>query len=186
MKEVFDRIYRDNLWNGTESMSGPGSSVEATHPLLEALDGILSDKEIESVLDVGCGDGNWMPQLPGYIGLDISGEAIERSQTRHPGRAYILDTGEPFPTCDLVIMRQVMQHLSLADGLKLLARVRESGARWLLATSYRMGANRDIVSGDGYHINLEQAPFSLGEPDRWIPDGVGSWALDCRLGLWQI
>jgi hypothetical protein len=80
-----------------------------------------------------------------------------------------------------------MQHLSLAEGTRLLDRVRASGARWVLATTYLMGSNKDIANGRVYWPNLCALPFNLGEPERLLEDEGGAPSgLRCRLGLWQL
>jgi len=44
----------------------------------------------ETVLDVGCGDGNLLPLLPPcvYTGIDMVPEFIERARNRFPGREF--------------------------------------------------------------------------------------------------
>jgi hypothetical protein len=80
-----------------------------------------------------------------------------------------------------------MQHLSLAEGTRLLNRVRESGAQWLLATTYLMGSNRDIANGRVYWPDLRAQPFNLGDPVGLLEDEGGAVVgLQCRLGLWPI
>ena len=75
---VWGRIYTENIWHGVESLSGPGSGSAATRHVAPAIVSLVERYGITSVLDVGCGDGFWMPDLPGYIGLDVSPVAIER------------------------------------------------------------------------------------------------------------
>jgi SAM-dependent methyltransferase len=187
VNEVFDEIYRSNAWEGVESLSGPGSGSDATRALIPQLLALIERLEVKSVLDVGCGDGYWTPDLPGYIGVDVSQMAIDLARVRHPERDYRIDLeGAPLERCDLALVRHVMQHLSLEDGRWLLTRVRASGAQWLLATTYMKGANRNVETGDGYHIDLRKPPFDLGEPAQTLADPGGSWDLDCRLGLWAL
>jgi SAM-dependent methyltransferase len=184
---VFDRIYRVNYWGGTESLSGRGSGTEATKALAVDLLDLIAALDVTSVLDLGCGDGFWMPPLPGYIGVDVSAVALRSAQARHPEREYRLDDGTPYPRRELVIARHVMQHLSLAEGTRLLNRVRASGAQWLLATTYLMGSNRDIANGRVYWPDLRAQPFNLGDPVSLLEDEGGAVVgLQCRLGLWPI
>jgi SAM-dependent methyltransferase len=184
---VFDRIYRVNYWGGTESLSGRGSGTEATKALTVDLLDLIAALDVTSVLDLGCGDGFWMPPLPGYIGVDVSAVALTSARARHPEREYRLDDGTPYPRRELVIARHVMQHLSLAEGTRLLNRVRESGAQWLLATTYLMGSNRDIANGRVYWPDLRAQPFNLGDPVSLLEDEGGAVVgLQCRLGLWPI
>src|SRR5947207_15489029 len=59
-ERVFTRIYRDGAWGGKESISGPGSDSSQTHVIIEALPRLLDELSIETMLDVPCGDWNWM------------------------------------------------------------------------------------------------------------------------------
>ena len=169
MTSVFDRIYRENLWNGVESRSGPGSGPVATRRVALALRALVDEGDIASVLDVGCGDGYWMPGLPGYVGFDASREALRIARRRHPHRNYT--SVWPDRSFDLVICRDVMQHLPLADGVELLERIRATGSRRLLASTYVGGENVDIAPGEAYSPDLTAPPFDLPEPDAAIFDG---------------
>ena len=189
---VFEEIYRKNGWNGRESRSGPGSGTESTAKLAAFLPEFCQDAELESVLDVGCGDGFWMPNLPGYVGVDVSPYAIGAAESRHPGRDYrVLDAvREELPRgFDLVIVRDVIQHLPLADGKALVENARASG-RLLLCSTYINGRNRDIAPGECYTPDMQADPFNLGPWLEIEPDGWGwadrTWEQDAtkRLALW--
>ena len=80
---VFEDIYRINAWNGVESKSGPGSGPVATAHVAAAIVELVDELGARSVLDAACGDGYWMPDLPGYTGIDIAPEAIRIAQRRH-------------------------------------------------------------------------------------------------------
>ena len=189
---VFDRIYEQHLWSGSESRSGKGAGQVARDLLAPAVSALVMDLGVRTVLDAGCGDGYWMPPLPGYIGLDVSAQAIALSRERHPDRVYVHDIGGPLPQCELVISRCVMQHMSLSDGVAHLVRIRESGARWLLATTYLRGKNMDmapegIAAGGGYWPDLQRPPFSMGLIVRSIPDGqTDDYDMGCLLALWAL
>ena len=69
-----------------------------------------------------------------------------------------------------------MQHLSLRRGEVFVRRLKESGARYLLSTTWPRRKNKDIKrDGDpGYWNNLQAPPFSLPAPeecDRRRSDG---------------
>lgn len=200
---VFDRIYRRNLWNGVESRSGPGSGSVPTQPVADWLARFVQERSVRSVLDIGCGDNWWMPDLPRYLGIDVSREAIRRAQRNRPGRRFRIHDatrGLPRGIWDLVIVRDVLQHLPLRDGMDLLGHVmKRRRTRFLLASTYTgasgyaaRGVNVDITQGDCYTNDLTSAPFSLPAPSLTIPDG---W--DYRragvvrdpakvLGLWEL
>lgn len=186
---VFDRIYRHNLWHGDESRSGPGSGPTATRPIIAALLGIVDELGIDSVLDVGCGDGYWMPDLPGYVGFDWSTVALQLARDRHPERDY---TGTwPERQFDLIVCRDVMQHLPLDAGMDLLARIRRSG-RWALLSTYVGGTNVDIDAGDAYCPDLQAPPFDMPVAERLVFDGYHYHPTDQlrdgrkHLALWKL
>jgi SAM-dependent methyltransferase len=191
--DVFDRIYRTNAWQGVESRSGPGSGSSATARVAGEIVRLVDELGVTSVLDIGCGDGYWMPDLPGYVGVDISAEAIALARTRHPGRTYIHQPRlQRFDGYDLVITRDAIQHLPLAEGVRLVQVVQRSLARWLLASTFIGGSNVDVAAGDAYSPDLTVPPFALGAPELLIFDGWGyedgSLVRDPRkhLGLWPL
>lgn len=197
---VFDRIYARNVWNGRVSLSGPGSDPNATKMLAGVLSALASELEIESFVNAGCGDDLWTPALPGYVGIDGVGLAIARARRRHPERTYLVgDIRESVPRGNLVLLRDVVQHLPLEDGVRILSRIRESGSSWLLASTYSGPSprhpgrvNADVAPGDYYCPDLTAPPFDLPEPERVYPDGFdyddptriadpSKW-----LGLWRL
>jgi SAM-dependent methyltransferase len=191
---VWGTIYERNVWAGSESLSGPGSGSAATRHVGPAIVSLVERYGITSVLDVGCGDAFWLPELPGYVGLDVSHVALERARLRHPERRYHLgDIRDMDVSADLVILRDVVQHLELAPGVGLVRAARGRG-RYLLASTYRGGANVGcsqgaLLRGWAYDNDLEAEPFSLGEPIEVIPDGYaydGDAVRDPRkvLALW--
>lgn len=200
-ESVFDDIYRRNAWNGVESLSGPGSGSAPTKNLTAALLELVTQLDIKTVFDAACGDGFWMPDLPGYMGIDISGEAVAKAKARHPHRIY--DRGDIrtylIPKVDLLICRDVIQHLSFADGLDVLNAIKKAAPKWALLSTYINTENIDIEpavtsSGMGYCPDLTKPPFSMPPPERHIPDGYG-WepenadqVRDPRkmLGLWRL
>jgi SAM-dependent methyltransferase len=193
IEDVFPDIYRRNRWNGVESKSGPGSGSAATQLIRQAITEMVAELGVASVLDVACGDGFWMPDLPGYVGMDIVPEAIATARRRHPDRTYALGDARfvPVRAFDLVVCRDAMQHLPLADVSLIIANLRASGSRWLLASTYRGSVNVNVPAGGFYCPNLEAEPFLLGEPVRLIFDGYGYARPDVRdpakhLGLWML
>ena len=189
--QIFTSVYRRNAWNGRETRSGPGSGTEATAALREWLPGVLEELGVGSVLDAGCGEATWQPELPGYIGADIVREAVLAARKRHPERTYVLADicRDDLPRTAAVFCRDALQHLSLSDGLAALQNFRRSGANWLIASSHQGEVNRDVPSGGWYPSNLEAAPFGLGKPARTLFDG--RWEGQDRyphkiIGAWEL
>lgn len=187
LRGVFDEIYRTNAWNGTETRSGPGSNLEATAGLRRALLELVDELQIRSVVDAACGEGNWQPDLPDYVGLDVALEAVLGARARHPDREYHLwDVRKSCPEADLVICRDAMQHLSLADGRAMLESMRHSGSRYLFASTFLGGLNEDIVTGGAYSPDLEQPPFSMPPAIRYVADPSDKRDSRKFMGLWTL
>ena len=187
----FREAYRSRAWVSSKdqlSRSGLGSETSATRTIVEALPALLVRLGCETLLDVGCGDWNWMREvrLPcDYIGIDIVPEVIEANR-RFERVGVAFKVGDAIqghlPEADVVLCREVLFHLSFRDSLAALTNIRAAG-RWLLATSDAgIWFNSDIATGDYRRVNLERAPYRLPRPRAVISDeGV------CRgrvLALW--
>lgn len=178
---TFEDIYRTNAWQGEESLSGPGSGSAATRQVIPWIRMLIQQEVILSVLDIGCGDGFWMPDLTvRYTGIDPSQTAIDRARARHedagrtPGRwRYIVADAAKVPLehHELVIVRDVFQHLSFAEGRALLDNLWTAQPFFLLASTYPGRTNRDIRTGDSYTPDLTKTPFNLPQPELLIFDG---------------
>jgi hypothetical protein len=170
---IFDRLYKRNGWNGEDTRAGPGSSLKATDLIQRELPRFCKEFGITSVTDAGCNDSLWQPDLPNYIGVDIVPSAIDASRRRHPDRAYTVADicVDELPPADAILCRDVMQHLSYADGLSALNNFRRTGAKFLIASMYTRGRNEDVPTGGYYQIDLREAPFWMGAPIWAVADG---------------
>jgi len=194
---VFDRIYKDNVWNGIDSRSGPGSGIVPTRHVGEFIDQFVAQESIHTMLDFGCGDCNWMSNIPGYLGVDVSQEAIRLAQRKHPFRAFRVITGvrDLLGThWDMVFSRDVMQHSSTERNRDFLAAIASFDPRWMMLSTYRDGINDSIEDGAYFRINLNAEPYNLLEPDIWVPDGFDYFS-DTRnadrdpgrfMGVWRM
>ena len=197
MTNVFEEIYLTNVWGNSESHSGHGSSASATRFLRTALSQLLSDLGVKSMVDVPCGDFNWMRLLDppvDYFGADIVPQLIEANQQKYsrPGRAFGLlnIVTDPLPRADLVFSRDLLVHLSDRDIRAALQNIFDSGARYLVATTFTSrDKNVDIPTGLWRTLNLQRPPFSFPPPIRLInehcEEGDGLWADKC-LGVWAV
>lgn len=198
MRETFEAIYRDRGWGDVESVSGPGSSRAGVADFLGELLALIDELGVRTLVDAPCGDFNWADALAEhvdhYIGVDIVPELVSRLQRQAsgPGREFrCLDlTSDPLPAGDLVLCRDCLVHFSEFDVWRAFANLRQSGARWLLTTTF-VGdrVNEDVVTGDWRPLNLERPPFRLPPAHRYIDERClhtgGIWA-DKSLGLWEI
>jgi hypothetical protein len=197
-RQRFADTYARNYWGGDESRSGPGSSVARTAAVREMLPILCRELEVHTLLDVPCGDMNWMQyvDLPGvrYIGADIVPALISANAERFggPSRSFMaLDVvASAPPRVDLVLCRDLLVHLSFQDIARALNNLRQSGSEWLLTTTFNEHAeNDDLAARDWRPLNLERPPFVFPAPRRHIlehsTENDGRYA-DKSLGLWRI
>src|SRR5210317_1826361 len=73
-EKVFSDIYRKRIWDNLGSVSGDSSTPEGTEKLRKELSEILKEYRINSILDIPCGDFNWMSKFEmkgiSYTGAD--------------------------------------------------------------------------------------------------------------------
>jgi hypothetical protein len=188
---IFAHIYRRQLWGGGETVSGDGSTLAGTESLRTALPSVLRRLGVRTLLDIPCGDFNWMRKaeldLDEYVGADIVPELVAKLQREDatPKRRFVvLDiVADSLPVTDAVICRDCLIHLSNADAAAALANIRRSGARWLLSSTYPdVTVNRDIITGWFRPLNLCRPPFNLPPPSEMIPEPLHKRAI----GIWEL
>ncbi len=188
----FAKIYETNYWANSESRSGEGSTLEATRDVRLAVEKFVIEHGVESILDVPCGDFNWMRHtdinIP-YIGGDIVEDLIRRNREQHGRRGCsfeVIDlTRSKLPKCSLVFSRDCLNHLSIADIRLAIANICYSGAKYLAVTQFpRQGINRDQESGFNYReLNFQIAPFSWPDPIAIFEE---SSHLGKHIAFWKI
>lgn len=194
--DVFNLIYAKNIWGSEESCSGFGSTLRETENLRLELPALLRQLQIHSLLDIPCGDFNWMKNVElgslRYTGADIVPELIQETARLHANgnREFLcLDLlTDPLPNRDAILCRDCLVHLPNKAVLQALANIRASGARYLLATTFPGHlANDDIALGFWRPINLERPPFNLPPPVALLHEGNTDPAFaDKSLGVWRI
>lgn len=195
----FERIERTNLWGAASSVSGLGSEDIATAAIRDALAPLLQRLGVRTLLDAPCGDAGWIGRTKldlEYIGIDIVPSLIEANNRRVvggelPGRFLVADiTRDVLPRADLILCRDCLVHLSFQNIARATARFRESGAQFLLATTFpEWQDNCDCEDGDWRALNMARGPFDWPAPRELInercEEAEGGWR-DKSLGLWQL
>jgi hypothetical protein len=195
----FERIERTNLWGAASSVSGLGSENPATAAIREALPPLLQRLGVRSLLDAPCGDAGWIGRMKldvDYTGIDIVPSLIEANNQRASrgelaGHFRVADiTRDPLPLADMILCRDCLVHLSFKNIARAVSRFRESGARFLLVTTFpEWDGNRDCEDGDWRALNMVKAPFNWPAPRALInercEEGGGGWR-DKSLGLWRL
>jgi 2-polyprenyl-3-methyl-5-hydroxy-6-metoxy-1,4-benzoquinol methylase len=195
MKDVFTRIFRDNEWKDDESVSGHGSTLGATEVIRRELPKLFAEFHMKSLLDIPCGDMNWIAGLLvdenfEYIGADIVPELIDQNINKnYPSdniQFRVLDiTRDELPKVDMILVRDLLGHFSDVDLALAINNIKRSGAKYLLATTFPSAFNTvRIQTGQWRGINLD---YYCGLPPsiRMINEGNQMFRDKC-LGLWQL
>lgn len=196
-EEIFKLINERNHW-AASSKSGPGSDDEQTAEIRKRLPQIIDEFNVKTLLDLPCGDFNWLSKvdlnLSQYIGGDIIKSIIEHNQKAYANsiRTFeIIDIiNDSLPIADLLFCRDCLVHFSFADVGKAIDNIKKSNITYLMTTTFTECAeNQDIVTGDWRVLNLEKAPFNFPAPlyliNERCTEGEGTYGDKC-LGIWSV
>jgi len=196
--EIFTGIFKENIWKNEESVSGLGSSLEQTSEIIKLLPGVLTKYNIKSILDIPCGDFNWMQQinLDGifYTGADIVKELIDTNNQKYAAdyrRFLHLNLIEDeFEEFDLVFCRDCLVHLSFEDIFSSLKNIKRSSSKYFITTTFTgQKENKNIHTGGWRPLNFQKAPFNFPEPlyllNEKCTEADGMFT-DKSLGLWKV
>ncbi|MBC7873213.1 MAG: class I SAM-dependent methyltransferase [Ferruginibacter sp.] len=175
-KKVFSLIYKKNSWGSEESISGPGSTIAYTTHLRQQLPGVLASLGIKTLLDAPCGDCHWISQVDlsaiAYTGADIVPELIESNKINHPQKNFITAdiARDKLPAADMVLCRDCFIHLRKKEIIQVIQNFKRSGIKYMLASTYPVDINKEILTGHFRPVNLELSPFGLPVPLQKIKD----------------
>lgn len=194
----FRRIYKNNLFKGDSSISGRGSNLDQTIVLREELVPLLRKLDIKKLLDVPCGDFNWMRHIKfediEYIGGDIVKKLVKENINSYSSKKcnflYIDLTSSKLPEADTIFCRDCLVHLNYKQIFNALKNIKRSNIKYLMATTFSdREENIDLSSGIWRPLNLCKAPFNFPEPIELLnekcPEGNGEWHDKC-VGVWKV
>jgi len=207
MHRNFDQLYTTMGWVGDDSDSagsGTGSTLDTNAHYLDYLQRLLSDTtlNIQSIVDVGCGDFHVMQHVDlgvdqSYHGYDVSQVAIDRahqkltwkqekddddeddddeddeeedSSTKNKKITFtVSEPQQQYERADLIIIKDVLQHLPLADALAITNQLSKFRYALVLNDVNPTLLNLDIddksrlplVPGGYRSLDVQQAPFGL-------------------------
>ena len=142
---------------------------EYAQPYVATLQRFLHDYDIKSVVDLGCGDWQFSRLIDWsgveYLGLDVVEAVVEanRKEFATDSIAFAVEAvGEPLPPADLVVCKDVLQHLPLAGVAHYLAEFRERYQHVLITNDVfpDRDTNVEISPGAGRAIRPDLEPFS--------------------------
>jgi len=163
---------------------------------IDFINGVISSEGISSINDVGCGYfANWAEKLNlggvHYTGFDIVGATIDTNNAEYPHiNFYEWDiVFQPLPYADLVIARDLFFHFNNECLHKALRHIKQSGAKYLLATHHpQVEVNVDMDGILGYRpCTLEKEPYNLGPSfcSHIEEEGGGGYS-NRSVSLWKL
>ncbi len=199
-KMVFTMIYRRGVWRDSESRSGSGSNMRATEAIRAELPRMLEALQIKSLLDVPCGDFNWMKEVKlgtvDYLGADIVEELIASNNSRFaaPNRRFqCLDIlKDSIPKVDLIFCRDCLVHFSSKHIGTAIGNIKASGSTYLATTTFpTVQVNGEIPTGQHRAINLQLPPFNFAAPVMVLDDKAPSPPANAlapfkKIGVWKV
>ena len=198
LKNKFTEVYLKNLFKGHESKSGEGSSLLQTKKIREQLPILFKKFQISSLVDAPCGDWNWMAHVNlsevQYLGLDIVEEVVAKNISKYKQENINFQhkdlTSDTVDYADLILCRDCFVHLSHGDIKKILKNFKDSGAKFILTTTFlERNMNSDLNRGFWRPLNLQISPFNFPEPLYLINEEcteANSAFKDKSLGLWAL
>lgn len=171
-------------WDGRYAAggtSGAGSYGQAAEWKARIVNGWVAELGIESVVDLGCGDGNQLAlaEYPRYLGLDLSPEAIRTCIERFSGdptKSFL--SYEPSSStdpagwlrADLALSMEVIFHLVEHELFEdYMARLFAGAQRYVIICCSDTGTHR-------------QGPHERHRPfTPWIARNRPDWTLDRRI-----
>jgi len=149
---------------GKETRCGSGSTLQATKPIRKAFPGILERFKIENILDIGCGDLNWIhdiiPDEVEYTGIDwvIPIQALKRQRKNMKfieRSIFDMEIGSH----DMIICKDVMIHMNLVETTALFWEMINSSTKYLLLTTFDTVSQRENRNAPYWEINMDKEPF---------------------------
>lgn len=194
----FNDVFLRNEWASQESYSGTGSTKQNTEFLVKELKSTFLKLNIQSVLDVPCGDFNWISKaLPAhvrYIGGDISKDLIRKlNKTDNPKNIVFKRIDickDKLPKSDIILIRDCFVHLSFKDIELAISNLQRSEIGYFALTSFVTRThNQDSKTGmDWRALNMQIIPFNFPKPliviDEKCTEGEGKFK-DKSICIWS-
>ena len=172
LTNTFNRIYAKGSWGkdvAGKGTSGSGSTLEITREYRAYVEDFIRTHRVKSVVDAGSGDWKFSSAIDwgeaSYLGVDVASEVVAAVREKHEKgniRFQVGDITEELPPADLLISKDVLQHLSNSLVQKFIRNnLREGKYKWAILTNDRGSDNPDIANGEFRALDLAAAPFEV-------------------------
>ena len=208
--QIFNKVYKELDWakDQSESVSGTGSTLESTESLREVLPDICKKYEINNIVDIACGDFNWMKEIVHsfkfYRGVDIVEDLIKENKEKY-GKLdnvefIVCDVIEDFNSCiadkdfDAIILKDVLVHFPDEYVKKVLDSLKSSSIKYVFITHFTSNENNyDIKEFNGWRPqNFTISPWEWDNPIESIFSPTEKYTWDGKinndktLSLWEL
>jgi hypothetical protein len=173
-------------------LSGGGSTKSINLFRNKFLANFINEKDIKLIYDI-CGDCNWQNDFmklinikdAKYFGLDVSKHALDLAKQKNKSNPLMSFAEAPINLCEtelncsdneksLIIIKEVIQHLPLNQGIKMLQNIKNSGIKYIAITNHDKNlfnsANIDVEIGGFYPNNMFLPPFNFKNPLKDVND----------------
>ena len=158
---IFTKIYKEKNWHSddiksSEYCSGSGSDEKFAAPYIKTVIKFINDNNIKTIVDLGCGDFRIgkkivqsLPQVK-YTGIDVVPALIEylKKENRTFLNVEFLCKNivrDEIPLADLILIRQVFQHLSNKDILKVLNNLGNNCKSYIIVSEHQLIDNKNVI-----------------------------------------
>ncbi len=174
-----------NQFFGSESVSGEGSSLDQTSIIRMELTKIIREYHCQSMLDIPCGDFNWMKLLDlddiKYTGADIVPSLVSDLNDKYasPSKKFVcLDiVADKLPTVDLILCRDLFVHLSSREIFRSIRNIKLSGSTWLITTNFTR--SRHYLDTPSFSRGVPWRPINFSFPPFNFPTAVRTINENC-------
>lgn len=196
---IFDDIYRENRWQNDESVSGNGSTLEATSTIRGALPVMFRHYGLVRIIDIPCGDYHWFDSIEWqseirYLGIDIVPDLIAELQMKYHDTTLTFELGDILEhplsrdePADLILVRDLFGHFPNWKIQAALKNIKAARPKYLLTTTFpEHHSTDDIPEGAWRPVNMAEY-WGLGAPIELLNEGCTVPGFeDKSLGLWRI
>ena len=164
-RDVFTHIYKTNHW---EHGSGGGSLPERTVEYRNYIENFLTEKQIKSVVDLGCGDFQFSKLIlwgnTKYTGIDVVESLMKKNNDKFSTKNVKFIAGDvlncDIPECDLLIIKDVFIHWTNDEIKSFFSR--SIKAKYILVTNDPTDSNKDIpMPGKFREVDITKPPFNI-------------------------
>ena len=178
----FTYIYKSKYWQNIEegSLSGGGSNADSTHIIKTELKKFVTNNNIQSIVDIPCGDWKWMSEIKlenvNYMGCDIVEDLIKSNISMYKKNNINFFVKnlmkDKLPDADFILIRDLLVHLNDADIIQCLKNIKKSNYKYIGITNYpKLQKNNKRLFGDYLRlgdkwraITLTKNPYNLPNP----------------------